>query len=66
MNVCMYVHDRTGRSSQRVRCFLPIYFYQDSLKKCRYVHDRDNQMLENNLDLVLDQLRQGSSEEVHT
>ena len=37
---------------------------QESLKKCRSLHDGHNQNLEANLDVLLDRLRQGASQEV--
>jgi len=38
--------------------------FQEGLEKCRSVHDVENQNMEANLDVVLDRLRQGASQEV--
>ena len=47
-----------------VNGFTRLFHTQESLEKCRSLHDVDNQNLEANLDVVLDRLRQGASEEV--
>ena len=38
--------------------------FQENLEDCRRQHDVENQNLEANLDVVLDRLRQGASQEV--
>ena len=43
-----------------------LWMLQDELKQCRRSHDQENQKEETELDLLLDQLRQGSNEEVRT
>ena len=49
-----------------VRLAVCLWMLQEGLKQCRRVHDQGNQKEETELDLLLDQLRQGSHEEVRT
>ena len=49
---------------RKVEVWISFVVLQEGLKKCRRSHDLDNQKEESKLDLLLDQLRQGSNEEV--
>ena len=62
----MYVCLPLSVCAVMVRLAVCLWMLQEGLKQCRRIHDQGNQKEETELDLLLDQLRQGPNEEVVT